>query len=277
MKYLLTYVVIMLCSIPSDLSSKILPCPSIQYFYEEVSKSDDKAIVFIDVDDTTIVACDMILRPAGRPYVKNFLQSIASGNISSSLSIKEIRSLVMESMKVEPVEPCTIEYISKLQGQQKTVIALTAARTSELAPISARDWRFEQLKNIGIDFRKSSNFQGSYELRVEPYEKNRPWYDRGIIFTDDAPKGPVTVAFLKKNEIHPSCVIVLDDKLSYLESLEDSLSEQGIPFIGYHYTYLDNLREIPLEAIYNYQFIKLINDHIWVSDMEARHILRIPD
>jgi Protein of unknown function (DUF2608) len=130
-------------------------------------------------------------------------------------------------------------FIQKLQDRNIPILGFTALNTSAISKIgSLPAWRAGELKKLGINFSHRSIFpEESIEFtEFPPFQGTFPLYDEGILYCNiTASKGTVLIAFLKKISQKPSRIVLIDDTLENLQSVEDELKKEGIPFLGIHF------------------------------------------
>ena len=92
----------------------------------------------------------------------------------------------------------------------------------------------DNLASLGIGFSSGLHHRGFMVDMHHP-----AFFYEGIIFCSGYGKGPVLKRFLEITGLRPSTIIMIDDKRSYLESVEAICRVAGIEFIGLRYGYLD--------------------------------------
>lgn len=142
-------------------------------------------------------------------------------------------------------DPCLAPLIQKLQLSGTTVLGFTAADTSVIPDVGLfPNWRTNELKRLGISFSPDSPLVMSQVVpkdRIEfpqfpPVRGSYPLYQEGILYCNVNPsKGDVLAAFLDHLNHTPSKIILVDDLLDNLVSVETELKKRDIPFHGIHY------------------------------------------
>jgi FMN phosphatase YigB (HAD superfamily) len=175
------------------------------------------------------------------------------------------------------IEPIIIDIIHTLQSRGVTVIALTTTNTGSCFTIpSLPIWRFNKLKEVGIDFSNVTISNMEFpELPSKSPDKSgqHPLFYNGILFTSDAAKGAVLTAFFEHTKLKPSRVIFFDDKRSNLESASQAMHALGIPFEGYEY---QGGQYIPGELdkdVAQRQLHYLVDNEKWLSEDEVKEKL----
>jgi len=97
-------------------------------------------------------------------------------------------------------------------------------------------WRMEGLRQLGIDFSKTSPCCRSFVFDDLPaYRGNYFTYSNGALFVNGTAvsKGVAFLSFLKKAELCPKRIIFIDDRDENLLSLEaaiETVETPGYPF-----------------------------------------------
>ena len=78
------------------------------------------------------------------------------------------------------------------------------------------------------------------------------------------------MAFLQVLGLFPKKVIFIDDERIHVESVVNSLAQQGIDCIGIHYTAVDNVPCVLNLEQARYQINYFIDHEIWLSDKECK-------
>lgn len=169
----------------------------------------------------------------------------------------------MQHIPMKPMESCTAEVVANIQNRGITILALTARH--QRAPFCPHfDWvTRKHLRDMGIDFRRSCLPDG---IKASDEEFVAWGYHEGVIYTNGQQKGPSLMAFLRHHGYRPSRVVLIDDRLDMLESVEEVLQQEGIPFLGLHYV----REEPPFHlAAANVQWHSLLTTGFVPTDEEA--------
>jgi hypothetical protein len=161
-----------------------------------------------------------------------------------------------------------VRLIKILQENQIKTIAFTRMDTGRLGLIaSTEEWRLNQLREQGIDF--SSGFPDLLLLSFRVAKGEASLFKEGVLFANKEAKGPVLAAFLEQIDWKPKKILFLDDKLDYLQSVEEALQSKGIEFIGYHYTEVEKRSILLEEELGRLQYNHLVQYERWLNDKEA--------
>jgi hypothetical protein len=231
--------------------------------FDEVNFNDitpDDLVIF-DVDDTLIQPVDAYLinehTPPGKALQQTLLQQYPQVKDWANLV-----SIMLKEAQRPLIEPSIVEKIQDLQRRNVSVIACTGMNVGEKGIYkSLEEWRYNHLKSLG--------FEGSFnqqEFRVSGFKKN-PGFYKGLLSTDLEWKGPVIGAFLDKMKLHPKRIIMFDDTLDELKTVQKECAKRGIVFQGYNYK---GAKSKPLnEDIARIQADYLISHHHWLTDAQA--------
>ena len=256
-----------------SLYAVITPCPSLDFFKEQVRAVEKNSLIVFDVDETILTSQDKILRPCGKTFLKNYISEAMRKGFFGKRPYAELRNLVISSMRTELFDPSIVSFIAELQQRGVAVIALTAMKTGTIKEnLRSEEWRYNQLLAYGIDLSSSFSSHPDLELMVSQ-ETGKPRFYKGIICTDGVPKGACLKAFLDQLQYTPTKIYFLDDCLDFVESVQESMDAMNIPCDGFHYTYFDNVQESVDEEVAAYQLQTLFTESQWISDDAARERL----
>jgi len=164
---------------------------------------------------------------------------------------------------------CTI--IKMLQQQSVKTIALTRYLVGKTADASyLQHSRINKLLTHGIDFSNSFPSTEKIKFKQFEFEKRYPAFEKGILFTSYAvSKGKLLKVFFEKINWHPTKVIMIDDRIQNLKSVQEELQPLGIPFVGFEYKAAEKLPAFFDKEIAEFQMTYLIENKIWLSASEA--------
>jgi hypothetical protein len=240
-------------------------------------------LVLFDLDYVLIAPKDAILRPCGEINnlrKKQFDRIKEATNqktrIMSDAEVPEFDfflSIIIQNMNSECVDAALSPIVKEVQDLNIPIIALSHSQPRRLGLV--KDYiisKSESLKRLGVNL-DNKHFNPSSP--IEMIGKHHPAYDKGLLFTDGAKKGPTLMAFLKSQNYTPSRVIFVDDRLKMLLSVGEACDEIGIPFHGIHYEQLFKKGEVVDEEVGVFQFTHLLKNEVWLNDQQARDYLSI--
>ncbi len=128
------------------------------------------------------------------------------------------------------LEPIVVQKVNELKAKKIPVIVCTGMNTGPYGSLSSlEEWRYNHLKSLG--------FQGSYEslvFKVTGFKRNPVFY-KGIISTDLESKAPAIGVLLDQMKLKPHKIVMFDDGLPCLQSVQEECEKRGIDFQGYQY------------------------------------------
>lgn len=220
---------------------------------------EPNTLILIDIDLTAIQSSKVLCSEAWFEYLEDKLQKAKI----PLAKFNPYAEKIFNNVPYKPVEDITPTLIRSLQEQGHLVWALTG-RSKEIHELTK-----QHLNGAGIDFEQTAVPAGIKFDRQNPPHM----FSYGIIFTFWNSKGVTLLKFLEHIEHSPSKVVFIDDRHSYLKSVETALKGKNIPFVGFHY-----LRGVHSEKkafdpfIGNIQFQTLVEKGIIISDEEAYQV-----
>ncbi len=201
--------------------------------------ADRNTLVIFDIDDVLITPINN--HDFWHPNHEQLLQKIKRQ--TSNEPMKFLDSISIYTTKYRLVDPEIINIFTYLKEQHIFTIALTAMGTGSFGVINRlEDLRIKTLQDMGIDLTTLATFNEQIlanELKgvniVFPIAIGIPMLKAGIIFTAGADKGTVLEYMLCKKNYYPKTIIMVDDNLLNIESLEKLCIKLQINFYGFHY------------------------------------------
>ncbi|MFV0339914.1 MAG: DUF2608 domain-containing protein [Parachlamydiaceae bacterium] len=257
-----------LCSV--SLFGEVVHAPNLDAIQSKIGQLDEQALVVFDVDFTLIIPKDQILQPAGEAYYQIFLTKLRAMKEEGA----RLGSIIALQAEVALVNPCSLTLLDQLKDRQIKTITLTAMPTGRFGTFeSAEDWRFKQLKDLGIDLSWSFPEKPYIEFNSLDPSKANPVFKKGILASAKHPKGQVLAAFLNQLNLKPSHVIFIDDRMEYIHSVEAELDKAGIPHTSFHYTEALDASQTFDKALADFQLDYLLQHGTWLNDAQAEAIL----
>ncbi len=196
-----------------------------------IAHVDQKSWFVVDLDNTLFQA----KRALGHV---DWLQAEVKKNVDRGLSKEEafhsiypIWKKTQGEVEVQPVDQKLIEAIKRFQEREIVVMGLTH-RQLFIVPETLR-----QIESLGIDLLVSA--PSKEELTFEANQPAR--YTQGVLFVDDFnTKDEVFRLFMERIGVKPEKVVFIDDKRKNVEELAQAMEEEGIEYVGVHYTAVAN-------------------------------------
>lgn len=260
--------------------AKITETPNLAFLEHELQNVDEKCLVMFDVDDTLLEPKDLILRTGyfrqKEKLIKSYIQNpevVPSNKYPKHF----LHSTVLTTTDYILVDPNIVPIIHNLQSKGIPTIAFTLMGSWQLGIIpSLTDFRYAQLKKLDLDFSQAFSSDEFPKIRNLKNGDLHCCFTGGVLYSNELPKGPILVTFLEALNWKPTKVIFLDDKMDYLESVEEALKDTGIEFIGLYYTASKNKSEKLDEKLADFQFRILAENGVWLTDEKAREFFRAP-
>ncbi|MCB1213208.1 MAG: DUF2608 domain-containing protein [Chlamydiia bacterium] len=233
------------------------------------------SLILFDVDHTLITLSDAILNPAAKHVLKKIIADLEFKNESGFAERKEVAlsQLVLQAewKLVDQRSPILLNKLHKRSIPYLAITAFDGGRCGEIP--SGATWRFNHLKELGLNFSYTFPELQTGFFPQDPPGEGVPIYDSGIIYTSRHSKGVVLGNVLDWMNWKPNHVLMIDDRLDFLQAVESTLVERGIPFDGYHYRAVErNAPSVDLEVA-RLQMRTIYEKGVWLSDCEAREIL----
>lgn len=159
-------------------------------------------------------------------------------------------TLTVQLLPQRLVESDTPLIIKKIQETGTKTIAFTASLAGPLFfdpahsknPQRIEALRFEHLQKANINFEQSFGAQDFILDHIPAHNDQYPVFFKGILCANgeqgkDSSKGDVLIAFLKKMDLHPKTIVLIDDRMPNLESVAHALTIHypQIKFLGLEY------------------------------------------
>ena len=209
--------------IPSLLKAECIEVDSIEKVFPHVEKD---AIVLLGMTDTLIDSSLSVGSKPWRQYIRRQIRPFQ--NLEKAGNLQDQWTYVVSlSVPIKPVQPEIVQWIDKLQQEEVSVFCLTGRGRniwySTIVPNIDKLTDF-QLKSIGIDFTKTKVPEAL--KKVDPQ-----LFYNGIFYTDPYDKGEFVDKIIEETGYTPKKIIVVDDKWASLKSLDEKLTEEGIPHV----------------------------------------------
>ncbi len=131
-------------------------------------------------------------------------------------------------------------------------------------------WRYEKLKEAGIDFSKGfGDKEIAFEHLTSPAHRH-PIFYKGILLTDAFTKGQVLGTFLDRINWKPDKIIFFDDTLKHLESVQAEMKKRKLPFEGFLYKGGNYLAKPINQKVLDIQLQHLKEHNEYISDKEVQ-------
>lgn len=244
---------------------KIITASTLPEIENTLSSLPDGAVIFLDVDDTIITPQSKVFR-ASSPF-RNIIDQIKKHR-DTIPHVEKILShwrLQRKAILVSDQWPILINTLKK----KYEVYALTKLETGRVGAIpSMEKWRYEELKKKGVTF--TPTCPGISEGIIvkntsQPYPAT---FYRGIFITGSFNKSDVIAAFVKNKR--PPLIVLVDDRLEYLQDAIEECNRQSLHFIGILFKGVEHLSGEPDPKIAEFQKQYLLDHAQWLEDDQAQ-------
>jgi hypothetical protein len=250
----------------SFLSAEIIEIHSLNVIEQELDQQNKNSLVIFDIDYVLLIPKDKILRYCCREVRQKLFPNVLTDKTEETLY-----SQMLFQADEELLEPIAVQLIKSLQERGVPVMALTG-RWAMSGGIHWEQLRAEMLKEQGINLKNIAD-KNSLVLHELSHNGPSPVYKDGILFTNRYSKGEVIKAFLNHLKTHPAQIVFIDDQKENLLSVESSLSDSGIKFLGVRDLFVKDLNETCSPKLAEAQVNYLRKTGKWLSDKEAQESL----
>lgn len=225
-------------------------------------QDEDCALVW-DIDNTILETNQLL---GSDQWFAHFISEKLK-NMSIDEAVQEALKVyvpVQQKTAIKVVEPEVIDLIHKAQQRDKVTFCLTSRGDYiEKATI-------EQLDQLGLNFNQGVFKDKRYCL----FEETQRTLSHGIIFAEGGRnKGKCLQKTLELlGSYKPKRIVMIDDKLSYLENVQQVCAKLEIEFVGLRYGYLDEKIARLNVDIVKMQLEKY--NHPILSDEEAQVLVK---
>lgn len=260
----------LLASPPSSLNGadKIITASTLEEIESNLSILPEGAIIFLDVDDTIITPQSTAFRSSS-PF-RDIIDQIKKqrDKIPHVEMILSHWRLQRKSMLVSEQWPALIKTLKK----HYEVYALTKLETGRVGDIpSMEKWRYEELKAKGVTFTPTCPGVSEGVLIQDASHPYPATFYRGIFITGSFNKSDVISAFVKTKR--PPLIVLVDDRLEYLQDANQACNREGLHFIGVLFKGVEHIPGTPDPKVAEFQKQYLLEHAQWLEDEEARKIL----
>jgi len=258
-----------------EADAQIVQTSSVSEIKTYVTKfSNEDTLVLFDMDYVLLAPKDSVLRYAGEKdnyrakHFKSLIKDLQGKEItldSTKIPMSEyLISQLLSSCEVELVSPEMPSFLNSLDSQKMTVIGFTANSAGKYGIIqNEAELHLSRLKSLGYNFKNNDDLlKGDYPDCISR-----------VVFTNKTDKGEALLNFLKQLNKKYKNIILIDDRLKNLNSVQNALKGQQINYLAIHYTELEDKNELLNQDIADKQFQILRQEHRWISDDDVRELI----
>jgi len=223
-------------------------------------------LIFFDIDDTLIDSPTMLGSKMWRKHILEALPHNALNNWHDRLSL-----YLAEHYPITTVEASTSLFIKELQQEGYAVYGLTARERNKWydTPRSGIDQlTVTQLDAVDINFHQTLIFPSSIAVHQNSE------YFQGVLFANTDLKGDFLKQVFAKATALPENVVFIDDKLSQVESVSETLEALGIKADCYWYRAIEEKSSCFNPLLADIQLYYFMHLDLLIPDDEASHIAK---
>ncbi|MBA3661952.1 MAG: DUF2608 domain-containing protein [Gammaproteobacteria bacterium] len=225
------------------------------------------SVIIFDLDNTVIESTQALCSDQWFVGLLKYAATMITDEAEVRTLVLSIYHAAQHYAKMQKVEKNTLKIINALQAIGLPVIALTARSTSIAEPT------LRQLKDIDLAFSKNLYPKS---LAIHNNENKSSTYRDGIIFCDGCNKGAILINFFKQIGFRPLHIVMVDDQLKNLNTVQSFLEPSGIPFAGLRYAFLD-LKTQQVDLLAANQQLQTIIEMLPIEAQEAAYKLQLID
>jgi len=246
----------------SILSAEIREIDQFDSLIQEVS--DQKTIVFLDIDETLIEMPIMLGGKAWRHYASHVLEKTMTPEQAAQVQAK-LSYFIAKRVPCVPIEKNAQACLKSLQEKNMSIFCLTARGKEhwhDMAAADSEELTVLHLKQGGFDFSSLNTVENDPIF-------SHPSYARGIFFAypiED--KGDLILELFARTDLRPTKAVFVDDKRDNVSSVHNAFEKLKIPSVCFHYSHIDKYRTFDSLTAY-IQLEKLFFEGRALSDAEA--------
>lgn len=232
-----------------------------------ISTQTSDTVILIDIDDTIIIPSSQTFNYYNK--YRSIIDELKAQNYQNPpAKIEQIIGNWRLSRAIRLVDDNWPVFIKQLK-QYSAVYALTQLNTGTCGPIaSVSEWRYNELKQLGIEFTNNFNNQESnHEFLTNKDVRSANFY-HGIFITGGFKKSELLNKITKIDKSIKK-IIIVDDRQEQISQLAITAQDLNIDFIGIIYRGIE-LIKVKL----NLAASRLQCDHLkktaeWLTDEQA--------
>lgn len=251
--------------------TEILEISDINKVQEIFKTATADSIVLCDVDDTIITPKSKMFRYNSE--FKNLIDVIKKNreNIPNFDTIIGNWRLNRKAMLVSSLWP---SIIADLKTKNIPTYALTQLDTGKVGPIeSMEEWRYQELKNLGIEFTHKFNEKENYIVISSDQGTSHAVFHKGFFLTGLHSKAQLVKEIISVQK--PDHIYFIDDRKDHVIAVEEVAKEASILYTGIFYKGVELLDGKPNELIVTEQKKQLLENAQWLEDEEIEQKLSV--
>jgi len=209
--------------LPSLLRAEFIETTNIEDVYPHV---EEGTLILLGMTDTISDSALSLGSKPWRHYIRRNVREVQDLNEAGNLH-DQWTFYAETSIPVKPAQKEIVEWIDTLQKNDTPVFCLTGrGRSVWYASIIDKVDNFTdfQLRSMRIDLKKSKVPEALQT--VDPQ-----LFHNGVFYTNPYTKGVFIDKILQETGYKPKKIIVVDDQWHQLQSVEEKLTEAGVPHL----------------------------------------------
>lgn len=260
---------------PNLILSQITETSDASAIVSTLQKAQSSDLVIFDVDDVLFQPTDAVMQRQNRSFLRDQV-AIYKDKLTNEEFQCRLSQLWLQR-PIQVIDEKIVTLIEDLQCKHIRVAALTNCFTQSYGEIESMEkWRQSELHQQGYHLDKSwpdipnhvfdqilsTNTTNIIQTSLRPAV-----FYQGILQTSGCTKGELLKAFLVYSQLKPQKIYFVDDKLSMLESVQETAIEFGIEFQGIHFTAVEakNTKKLDIEKA-THQINTLFETGLWICD-----------
>lgn len=220
----------------------IIVINSVKEMVPYFNKFNQDTLIVFDIDSTLTIPSDRYLQRKTIKKYKSIYEKFISRLTENQYRIF-LHLIVIDSGSIL-IEPEISSIIQGLQHDNIKIIGFTASKFGALGDLpSFPEWRYQELKRLGIDFSIIFPGQAVFSEFVDLNEES-VGIAKGIVYSGyKNSKGSLLKKTLEKINFYPKQIVFIDDKKTNLISLLEAskIVLPGAYSVGFHYNAVELL------------------------------------
>ena len=254
-----------------NVSTTVLEISDINKVQEIFKNATSDSVVLCDIDDTIITPKSKMFRYNSE--FKNLIDVIKKNRINMPNFDTIIGNwrLNRKAMLVSSLWP---SIIADLKTKNIPIFALTQLDTGKVGPIeSMEEWRYQELKNLGIEFTYKFNKKENYIIIPSDQGTSHAVFHKGFFLTGLHSKAQLVKEIISVQK--PDHIYFIDDRKDHVTAVAGVAKEASIPYTGIVYKGVELLDGKPNRLIVTEQKKQLLENAQWLEDEEIEEKLSI--
>lgn len=249
-----------------SLQGEIVETNEIMTVLNHVNKD---SFLFLNVTGTMYEPSNELSDHRWREYFSERVQELVEDPKIAQILIDDTKNWIVQNIPKSVVEDKTPQLIAELQAKKIAVLGITQKQVTPSYAENFASITQKHLRSLGIHLERSLDF---LKIKGDKGDQTGYTFVDGILFTNKNPVGPALVEFLNSVEPKSSRVVAVDNSRSSLDSMQKSMNDAGIKFVGLCYGRADAQKKVFDPILGIIEFCVFINEGKIISDEEAHEL-----